>query len=208
MKESDKKSNENFVISIGRQYGSGGHEIGLRLAEMLGVTFYDKELITEAARNSGLSGEFFEHADEKSPGGLFRAFSLGLGDVTGGFSVEEIFKIQSDTIRDIAARESCVIVGRGADYILRDNPRCFSVFIHAPKECRMEVVAARERCTGKPLAEHIERMDKKRASFYNFYTEKRWGYADTYHLSIDSSILGIDGTAEYIKNFVTRKLAL
>lgn len=197
----DKK----IVITLGRQYGSGGRLVGVKLAEMLGIGFYDRKLIDEAARSSGLNADFFAKEDEKAPTGLMHALSFGLG-FGSGFSQETLFKIQSDTIREIAGRESCIIVGRCADYVLREMDRCVNLFIHCPDGKRIERVAERNGLSEKEAADRIARIDKTRAAYYNFYTDKIWGASRSYHLSIDSSVYGTDGTAEFIRRFVTKNI--
>ena len=179
------EDNKNrMILTIGRQFGSGGREIGMKLAKVLGIGYYDKELIAVAARESGLCTEVFEKADERASSGMAYAFTMGY-PYMGMFmpyndilSNDELFRIQSEAIRNLAAKESCVMVGRCADYILRDDPACISFFIH----------------------------NKGRASYYNYYTNKTWGAAASYNLSIDASILGIDDTVDFIKTFVERKL--
>lgn len=195
----------NFVITIGRQFGSGGYEIGMQLAKMLGIGFYDKELITEAAKRSGLSDEVFETKDERTPGSLIHALSLGFG-FGNGFTQETIFKIQSDTIREIAAKESCVIVGRCADYVLRDHPLCVNVFIHAPMKIRTRRIMKRLKMQMKEAIQSIEKTDKNREAYYDFYTGKSWGAATSYHISVDSSLLELRETADYLKGFVIKFL--
>ncbi|MCD7969841.1 MAG: cytidylate kinase-like family protein [Alistipes sp.] len=192
---------KKIVITLGRQYGSGGRDVGKLLAEMLGIGFYDRKLIDEAARSSGLAADFFEEKDETAPTGLIHALSLGLG-FTPGFSQEALFKIQSDTIKEIAGRESCIIVGRCADYVLRNTDGCTNIFIHSAMPHRITRVAARNSITEKEAAERIARIDKRRAAYYDFYTDKTWGDSKSYHLSIDSSVLDIDRTAKYIREFV------
>lgn len=201
-----------MVITIGRQYGSGGREIGKRLAESLQIGYYDKELITIASKESGLCPEFFEKADERASHGLSYAFTLGFpffGNVSpynDYLSNDTLFKIQSDTIRKIAAENSCVIVGRCADYILREDPYCVNIFVHSPLEKRMERIVEREQLTVEEAKTRIEKTDKSRASFYNYYSNKTWGAAASYHLSVDSCALGMDETVEFIRQFVCLKL--
>lgn len=202
-----------FVITIGRQFGSGGRELGRRLAEMFGIPYYDKELITEAAKESGLDPEYFEKADEQTPGSLIHALAANLmmsGGAVGAENAlagENIFKFQSDVIREVARAGSCVIVGRCADYILRNEPLCISTFIYASDEDRIERIM---RCHGarnqKEAQEMMRKTDKKRAGYYNFYTDKTWGAAPTYNLCIDSSVLGIEKTAELIRSHVEQRI--
>lgn len=192
---------KNFVITIGRQFGSGGRDIGLRLSKLMQTGYYDRGLITEAARRSGLSSRMLEREDEKTPGTFWHALSFGIG-FNNVFSQESFFKIQSDTIKEIASRESCVIVGRCADYVLRENPRCFNIFLHAPLDTRAERVSGRMDIPLKQAVETINKIDKDRAAYYDFYTDKRWGYSSSYHLSVDSSLRGIEGTTLLIRDFV------
>ena len=184
----------NFIVNIGRQLGSGGREIGEKLATRLGIDFYDKELIRLASEESGLCCEPF--------------VSDGAIPATNCLSNDALFKVQSDVIRRLAEEKSCVFVGRCADYILRDNPRCVNVFISCSNEerikrlCRMHSISERE------AEEMMNKADKKRAEYYNYYSYKKWGAAETYHLCIDSSVLGVEGTTDFIEEFVKQKLNL
>ena len=205
---------DKYVINIGRQLGSGGKVIGERLAARLGISFYDKELINLASKESGLCKELFEKADEKPSqtimGGLFGArFSLFTESslpYTNYLSNDALFKIQSDVIRKLASEKSCLFVGRCADYILRENPRCVNVFITASMEDRVKRVSETERISKEEAEELISKTDKKRSEYYNYYSYKTWGAAATYHLCIDSSVLGIDETVLFIEEFAKRKL--
>ena len=208
--------NSNYVINIGRQLGSGGKEIGEKLAARLGIDFYDKELINLASEESGLCKEFFEKADEKASqgikGGLFGMrfpfISDGAVPCTNCLSNDALFKIQSDVIRNLAATKSCLFVGRCADYILRDHPRCVNIFISASKEDRIERLRNMHGISEEDAEGMMEKADKKRSEYYNYYSYKTWGAAATYHLCIDSSALGIEGTVRFIEEFVVRKLGL
>jgi hypothetical protein len=206
--------NEKFVISIGRQLGSGGRQIGEKLASEFGISFYDKELIQLASKESGLGKEFFEKADEKGShsliGGLFglRTSMTNEVYVNNYLCNETFFKIQSDVIRKLAEEKSCVFVGRCADYILRDNPRCVNIFITANTEDRVKRVAQYQQLSEEKAREAVEKMDKKRAGYYNFYSNKVWGAAESYHLCINSSVLGIDDTVAFIRRFIEQKLSL
>jgi cytidylate kinase len=197
---------EHTLITIGRQFGSRGKEIGQRLAERLGIECYDRRLIMLASQESGLCPEFFERADEKNTGSLLHA--LATGCAFGGYyssdflSNEKLFQIQSDAIRKLAERESCVLVGRCADYILRDKPYCIHIFIHAPVETRVQTVMERQSLPRAEAADLVRKMDKTRSNYYNYYTDKEWGVASSYHLSFDSSLLGVDKTVEFIKQFL------
>jgi cytidylate kinase len=206
-----KNTGHHIILAIGRQVGSGGRVIGQKLAAAFGFSYYDKELIALAAKESGLCKEVFEKADEKTSGGLAYAFSMGhsyLGmyaPYVDVLSNEGLFKIQSDAIRKLAESESCVIVGRCADYILRDNPGCISFFVHAGMEYRIQQVVEKQQVTVEQAKELIAKTDKSRAAYYNYYTNKVWGMASSYHLSIDASLLGIDETVAFMKAFVERR---
>ena len=202
---------ENCVVTIGRQFGSCGKQIGQKLSEKLGIAFYDKELITLASQESGLCKEFFEKADEQNSGSLLHAFAAGF--TFGGFqyndflSNEKLFQIQSDVIRKLAEEKSCVIVGRCAYYILREKKNCVNIFIHAPLDERIKTVMRRENISEHDASELIRRMDKTRPGYYNYYTDKEWGVASSYHLSIDSSLLGIDRSVDFIQEFVKEMIS-
>lgn len=202
----DKK----FVVNIGRQLGSGGREIGEKLAARLGIDFYDKELISLASKESGLCREFFEKADERPSktilGGMF---GIRFPFVTDGavatancLSNDALFKVQSDVIRELAEEKSCLFVGRCADYILRDHPRSVNLFISASREFRISRLCSLHHATEDEAVEMIEKMDKKRSEYYNYYSYKVWGAAATYHLCIDSSKLGIENTVNFIEKYV------
>ncbi len=208
--------NHHYVINIGRQLGSGGREIGEKLAARLGIDFYDKELINLASEESGLCREFFERADEKASqgmiGGLFGMrfpfISDGAMPMTSCLSNDALFKVQSDVIRHLAAEKSCLFVGRCADYILREHPRCVNVFISADKKDRIARLCEIHHITSEAAEEMMEKADKKRSEYYNYYSFNTWGAAATYHLCINSSSLGIDGTIQFIEEFVRKKLHL
>ena len=200
---------ENFVITVGRQFGSCGKEIGHALAKRFNIAFYDKELIALASKESGLCQEFFEKADEKNSGNLLQAFAAGF--TFGPFqyndflSNDKLFQIQSDVIRKVANEHSCVIVGRCADYILRDNENCISVFISARMEDRIRRAVEYAHIEEKEAEEYIRKADKSRASYYNYYTDKIWGAAESYDLCISSSVYGIDETTAFIREFVSKR---
>lgn len=199
-------SDKNFVITIGRQFGSGGRELGKLLAEKLGIDFYDSRLLGEAAKRSGVNPEFFERSDEKAPSfisGLF-TFSYGYNNFHyyAGSSVisdDSIYRTQCDVIRAIAEQGSCVIVGRSADYVLRDHPRCLNIFIHASMDDRIARIMRRG---DKPTAEQAralaEKTNKLRAHYYNFYTDKTWGDAASYDLTFNSSLLPMNEIANLV----------
>lgn len=187
---------DRFVIVIGRQYGSGGRRIGKMIAENLGVSYYDKSLLSEAAGELGYSSEIFERNDERRPSLLRSLLSFTYGATTANIeqstmSDEKIYEFQSRVIRGICERESCVIVGRTADYIMRDHPGLVSLFIHAPAEARALSIIKRGEtdCQAKAI-DTAAKNDRARASYYNYYTNRdAWGRADNYHLSFDSSCM-------------------
>lgn len=204
---------EHFVINIGRQLGSGGREIGALVAKKLNIAFYDKELLQLASKESGLGKEFFERADERSTFNFWRDF-FDLGTTysypnTNYLFSESLFKIQSDVIKQLAAKQSCLFVGRCADYVLRDHPRCINFFISSDLDCRINrLVNQYKYATEENAQELIYKTDKKRAQYYNYYTNKEWGTAASYHLCIDSSVLGVEKTVDFIVQFAKEKLGL
>lgn len=204
---------KTFVINIGRQLGSGGKEIGLRLAEKLGIPCYDNELLRAAAKESGIDAGNFENSDERKQGtrSFFSNFIpfVGSGDIYGNpISEETLFRIQSDTIKKIAAENSCIFIGRCADYVLRHKRRCANVFISADYADRVKRLCLRRVITAQAAEKLIRQTDAGRARYYNFYSDGTWGSADTYHLCINSSVLGIEGTTEFVAEFIERKLGI
>ncbi len=202
---------ENMIVTIGRQFGSGGHEIGKRLAEELGYTLYDKELLKLQAKKSGIAEKVLESYDEAPTSSLLYSIVMDVYpsmNYVGSSLNQQIYQAQYDSIRSLADGSSCVIVGRGADYILRDHPNLVTVFIHAGIEKRAERVAEYEHITKEKAKDIILKADKKRANFYNFQTEKKWGHASSYMLSIDSGALGYDNSVKLIRQFVEMKQKL
>lgn len=196
------------IITIGRQFGSGGREIGLKLSERLGIKFYDKELLNEAARESGLSREVIEQFDERPVNSLLYSLSIGLVQGTHPTALNEstslesqIYMAQFNAIRRIADTEDCIIIGRCADYVLRDVPNVMSVFIHAPIESRTRRIAKLYELDRDKAKKLIDKKDKVRSSYYNFYSDRRWGASTSYSLTLDSSKTGIDGAAELIEAY-------
>lgn len=198
----------NCIITIGRQLGSGGKQIGEILSEKLNIPCYDKELINIASKESGLGKEFFEQADEKSRHTFFSnyfSFRSGyMGNDAGNYLCNEmLFKIQSDVIRELAKKNSCIFVGRCADYILREHPKLVSVFISAKLADRISRIASSQAIDEKEAKSLIEYTDKKRAGYYNYYSNKVWGMANSYELCINSSRYGIEKTADLIYEYIT-----
>ncbi len=199
---------ENMIITIGRQFGSGGHEIGRRLAKKLGFTLYDKELLKLQAQHSGIAEKVLETYDESPTSSLLYSIVMDVYpsmNYVGNSLNQQVYQAQYDSISKLKDEGNCVIVGRGADYILRDYPNLVTVFIHADLEERAKRVAEFEKISVDKAKDIISKADKKRASFYNFQTEKRWGQASSYMLSIDSGALGYDGSVELIRQFVELK---
>lgn len=203
----------NIAITIGRQFGSGGRVIARRLAEMLGCTYYDKELLLEAARHSGMSPDIVERSDERLPRFMAGTFSFAMGCnpytlYSGPQSIggENVNRALGDIIVKAASEGPCVIVGRTADYVLRHHPALVSVFVHAPIEQRIARIMERgDSLTQQQARTLAEKTDKLRASYYNFYTDRTWGAASTYHLTVDSSLMPIDETASLIAEYIRRR---
>ena len=195
------------IITIGRQYGSGGREIGKKLADQLGIPFYDNELLDIAAKKSGICEELFQTNDEKPTSSLL--YSLVMGNY-GGDSLpfnHKIFLAQFDAIRSIADEGPCVIIGRCGDYALEDYPNLINIFIHADLKLRIKRAIENYGIESGKAEDFVLKTDKKRASYYNFYSSKKWGNLDNYDLTVDSGFLGIDNTVELIKKFIELKEA-
>ena len=196
----------NKIYTIGREFGSGGREVGEKLAAKLGIKLYDKELLQQAAKDSGFCEEIFENHDEKPTNSFLYSLVMDTYSINGYSSApfldmplnHKVFLAQFETIKKIAEKESCVIVGRCADYALAENPNCINVFIHADKEFRTKRVAAELQVNESKAKDAIQKKDKQRASYYNYYTSKKWGDSRSYHLTLDSSVLGIDGCVDMI----------
>ena len=199
-----------MVITVGRQYGSGGREIGTMLAEKLGIAYYDDMLLKEAAKESGLCEDLFRSFDERPKSFLYSVamdpYSFSMNHVMPKGSIEQqVYLATYDTIKKLADKGPCVLIGRCADYALKDRDDVINLFITAPLENRIERVARRNGITRDEAKERIRRTDKSRASYYNYYSSKDWGDAKSYDLCIDSSLLGIEGTVELLERLVTLK---
>ncbi len=199
----------NKIYTIGREFGSGGKEIGEKLAQRLGIQLYDRELLQHAAKESGFCEEIFENHDEKPTNSFLYSLVMDTYSV-GGYTTSpfldmplnhKVFLAQFETIKKIAAAESCVIVGRCADYALSENPDCINIFIHADLETRIKRVSQRMNLTENKAKDIIQKKDKQRASYYNYYTSKRWGDSGSYHMTLDSGKLGVDGCVELILKY-------
>lgn len=204
---------EHIIINIGRQLGSGGRVIAQKLAQEFDCQFYDKEILNLAAKESGFSEKIFEQNDEHK-GFLKSLFHMRVplvSDVNfykSDISQERLFQFQSDAIRKAAKKGSCVFVGRCADYILRDMPNVVNIFVTADIDWRAEQVIKRHQCTKEEALKIIHHAESSRASYYNYYTGKRWGDSASYDLCVDASILGIDATEQYIADFIRKRFQL
>lgn len=196
---------KQMIITIGRSFGSNGRRIGERLAESLGIAFYDRNLIDMAARKSGIDRAVVGNADEKLIG-RFLELTPGL-DLIQENSNEKIYRAQAEVIRSIVRRgESCVIVGRGADYVLRNHHDVLKVFIYAPLECRIQTVMERYHFRKEEAEKVIRHMDKIRRNYYEYFTDRNWDQKEGKDLLIDSSEFGVQGTVELIKAAALCKL--
>ena len=201
----------NTIITIGRQFGSGGREVGEKLSKKLNIPFYDKDLLKRAAKESGLCEEIFENFDEK-PSSSF-LYSLVMDPYSFGYSNNgfdfplnhKVFLAAFDTIKKIADEGSCIIVGRCADYVLQDYENCLNLFIHAPLEDRIKRISAKYDLPENKAKDMIYKKDKQRASYYNYYSNSKWADIKNYHLSINSSLLGVDGTVDMIVDLINRR---
>jgi cytidylate kinase len=199
---------KNIVIAIGRELGSEGKEIAEKLAARLGIKFYDKKLLEVAARESGLDTTVFENADEREShnfiGNMFSIHGSLANVLSGGscMDIDQLFAIQSDAIRNLAQNESCIIVGRCAEYVLRDHPRMISIFITANMEKRIRYIMENEHVSHEEAIDILNRGDKRRRQYHDYYSTGKWGEARSYDLCINSSHLGFEGTVEFLYNYV------
>ena len=219
------------IITIGRQYGSGGHEIGQKLAKELGIKCYDKELLDRAAKESGICQELFEHHDERPTNSFLYSLVMDTYSMNGAASGYtemplnyKVFLAQFNAIKQIAKEGPCVMIGRCADYALADFDNCISIFVHADMDKRIKRIASKYALTEAKARDQIlkvrpdakempDRMwesqlakhDRARASYYNYYSDKKWGDGSSYNMCIDSGVCGIDGTVQLIKDFVALK---
>lgn len=198
------------IITIGRQFGSGGKEIGIRVAKELGIPFYDKELLQKAAEKSGLCQKIFENFDEKPRSLLYSiamdSYMFSLPGSGAGESLEQqVYLATYNTIRHIAEQGPCVIIGRCADYALADDPNHLSLFICAPMEDRIRRVAERQNISQEKARQLIVKTDKRRASYYEYYSARKWGAVESYDFCVNSSYLGLGGTVEMIQAIVAHK---
>ena len=198
------------IITIGRQHGSGGREIGRKLAEKLGVPYYDKKLLTRVAQESGFCEEMIKHHDERPTNSflynvVMDTYSFGYNSAFFDMPIsQKVFLAQFDTIKKIAAEGPCVIVGRCADYALNDLPNHLSIFIYGEEEAKAKRISETDHMSFEDAKDECAKRDKQRQSYYNYYSDKKWGRADSYDLCIDSGKLVIDGTVDLIVDYINR----
>lgn len=200
------------IITIGRQFGSAGREIGYKVAGDLGIKLYDKEMLDRASKESGICQELFETHDEKPTNSFLYSLVMdtySLGYSSGSYTDmpinHKVFLAQFDAIKKIADEGPCILVGRCADYALEEYDNVLTLFIHASMDARIRRIARIYDLTDAKAKDMIIKTDKKRSSYYNYYSNKKWSSADSYHMCLDSSVLGIEGTAEAIKKLVELK---
>lgn len=199
----------NLVITIGRQFGSGGRQIGKLLSEKLDIPYYDKEILAETAKDSGICEEILEHHDEKPTKSLLFSLVTGVqmhGNLGSSYMDmplnHKIFLAQFDAIRRLASEGGCIIVGRCADYVLRDKPNTVKLFVKADMRQRMERAVAVHGVDIAKAEDYVRKMDKQRASYYNYYATSTWGDVNNYDLCLDTGKLGIEGSVELIMDYV------
>lgn len=203
---------ERYVITIGRRMGSGGRALGKILAEKLGIAFYDKQLLLDAAKRAGLCPAMFERNDERRPhfiSGLFN-FNMGMSSMatytSSTISDDSLYKAQCDFIHEVANAEPCVIVGRTADYVLRDTPNVVNIFVHADiDDCARRIAEREKGITFEQARKFAEKTNKLRAGFYNFYTDKRWGDSSGYDMTFNSSTMSLSDIAEMVIEYLKLK---
>ena len=201
---------KNPIITIARQYGSGGSDVGKKVAEILGIKAYDKELIALAAEKSGYHPEMLKKADERAAGSLLYSLAVGAsmaGGIAGHYDIpinDKLFLVQNDIIKELAEKEQCVIIGRCGDYALRNFENKVTVFICGDVETRVKHICDTLSVTKDAAESMIAKEDKRRASYYNFYTGQKWGVPDRYTLCLNSSVLGVEGCVDVIADVVAR----
>lgn len=206
----------NTIITIGRQFGSGGHEIGEKLAERYGIKYYDKELLSRAAKESGFCEEMLKDHDERPTNSFL--YNLVMDTYSFGYNSSsfvdmpishKVFMAQFDAIKKIADEGPCVIVGRCADYALQDYENCINIFVHADEASKLKRIMNKYSLDEDKAREMMIKKDKQRQSYYNYYSTKKWGRADSYDLTVNSGKLGIEGAvnliSQYIEDFETYK---
>ena len=200
----------NTIITIGRQFGSAGKEIGAKLAKEYDIPIYDKELLTRTAQESGFCEELIQSHDERPTNSFL--YNLVMDTYSFGYNAaglidmpisQKVFLAQFNAIKKIADEGACVIVGRCADYALMDYKNCVNIFIHGDMPCKVKRIMEKYNVSETKAKDMINKKDKQRASYYNYYSSKKWGCSDSYDLSVNSSILGVDGTVAFLKQYIT-----
>ncbi len=197
----------NKIITIARQYGSNGHRVGHKLAEMLGIKCYDRELTIMAAERSGLNPDTLESVDEKAASSLLYTLVMGSNmyhSSSDHFNMpinDKLFRVQSEIMHELAQKESCIIVGRCADYVLADHKPCINVFVYADFDHRVKTVCERQGVTEAEARDLIVKNDKRRANYYNYYSGQKWGKLENYDLAVSTDMIGIDGAAKLIADY-------
>ena len=199
---------QHIAITIGRQFGSGGREIGIRLGELLGIKVYDKELLTLAAEKKGFHLDYLRHVEEKATSSLLYTLAMGVtahGVRHSGVEMslnDQLFVTQTEIIRELAEAGPAIFIGRCADYVLRNHPSRVSFFVYSDFESRVHRVMKRHGLSRAQAESMINKTDKKRINYYNFYTGNKWGKFENYHMSLDSSLLGVEGTAQMMMRLI------
>lgn len=203
---------DRMIVTIGRQFGSGGRSIGEKVAKKLGVPFYDKELISLAAKESGIDPDIFKNVDEKAANSLLYSLSMGLYSFGSGFQAmgdlpvnDKLYMLQHKIIKDIAKKGACVIVGRCADYVLREQPNVVNIFIYADMEYRKQESVKRHGIDAARAEHIINKTDKSRANYYSFYSGQKWGMAENYDLCINSAKIDEDSIVDLIIAYIKRR---
>ncbi|MDD2973025.1 MAG: cytidylate kinase-like family protein [Lachnospiraceae bacterium] len=195
--------NNHLVITVGREFGSGGHEIAEKLAKKMEVNCYDKEILAESAKKSGFSEKLFEKNDETAKNSLIYSIVTGIGNYSNSRPLSvQLYLEQFYTIKEIADRESCVMVGRCSDYVLRETDYTVNIFAHAPLDARIRRICQRYQVDDKKAQDMIEKQDKMRASYYNYYTNQKWGRSKHYDLTFDTSKIGVEGAVQLVMEYL------
>lgn len=195
---------ENLIITIGREYGSGGREIGEKLAERLSIPIYDKQLITEAVQASGICQEVFEQYDETATNSLLYNLVMGTYNVNMPLPIpDQLFLEQFKVIQKLAKKGSCIFIGRCADYVLEENPHLISVFIQGNEEDKMKRIMKRNNISESEAKKRMKSIDKARKTYYERYTNKSWGKTNSYDVTLNSSTFGIDRSVEFLYRMAT-----
>ena len=195
--------NNNLIITIGREYGTGGREIGQKLALRLGIPFYDRELITRAAKKTGFDEKLFEQLDKRATNSFLYSLTMfGSVGLNGMSLTDQLYLAQSNVIREMAEESSCVIVGRCADHVLAGTERLVRIFIYADIEARVQRIREKGYYEEHEIARNIRRMDRERRDYHRYYTGKEWENVENYDMMLNSGVLGTDGCVECILSYL------